>query len=56
MEVRFYNTIEDSKLAFAVIISRHRDKWVYCKHKQRSTFEAPGGHRETGESIKSSTS
>lgn len=24
---------------------------VYCRHKERSTYEVPGGHRELGESI-----
>ena len=24
---------------------------VFCKHKERNTFEIPGGHREDGESI-----
>lgn len=27
------------------------DKWVFCKHKERDTYEIPGGHREAGESI-----
>ena len=38
-------------LKFAVIIARHNGKWVFCKHKERDTFEVPGGHRETGEKI-----
>lgn len=28
-----------------------QDKWVFCKHKERDTYEVPGGHREAGESI-----
>lgn len=24
---------------------------MFCKHKERDTYEVPGGHRETGESI-----
>ncbi len=51
MEVRFYDTIDDSLLKFAVIISRSNGKWVFCKHKERDTYEVPGGHREAGESI-----
>ena len=35
----------------AVIISKSNGKWVFCKHKERDTFEVPGGHRETGEKI-----
>ena len=51
MEVRFYETVEDSKLKFAVILARHDGKWVLCKHRERDTYEAPGGHREPGETI-----
>ncbi len=51
MEVKFYETIDDSLLKFAVIISKSRDKWVFCKHKERNTYEVPGGHREEDESI-----
>ena len=51
LEVKFYNTIDDSLLKFAVIISRSNGKWVFCKHRERDTYEVPGGHREDGESI-----
>lgn len=51
MEVKFYDKAEDSLLKFAVIVSKHNGKWVFCKHKQRETLEVPGGHREIGEQI-----
>ena len=51
LEVKFYDTVDDALLKFAVIISKSDDKWVFCKHKERNTFELPGGHREQGESI-----
>ena len=51
MEVKFYDCVEDKLLKFAVIISKHNGKWVFCKHKERDTYEIPGGHREPGESI-----
>ena len=51
LEVKFYDTIDDSLLKFAVVISKSRGKWVFCKHKERDTYEVPGGHREDGESI-----
>ena len=51
LEVKFYDTADGSLLKFAVIISKSDNKWVFCKHKERSTFEVPGGHREHGESI-----
>lgn len=51
LEVKFYDTVDDSLLKFAVIISQSNGKWVICKHKERDTYEAPGGHREAGEDI-----
>ncbi len=51
LEVKFYDTVDDSLLKFAVIISQSNGKWVFCKHKERDTYEAPGGHREAGEDI-----
>lgn len=52
-KVSFYNVteIDDSKLKYAVIAARFENKWVFCRHKQRNTWEIPGGHRELGEAI-----
>ena len=50
-QVRFYENIDDLLLKFAVIITKSTGKWVFCKHRERTTFEVPGGHREAGESI-----
>ena len=49
--VKFYDTADDSLLKFAVIVAKLNGKWVFCKHKERSTYECPGGHREAGENI-----
>lgn len=43
--------IPDSEYNFAVIVSRYQNKWIFCKHKQRTTWEIAGGHRESGETI-----
>lgn len=51
MKIKFYETVQDDLLKFAVVISKHRDKWVFCKHRERETYEIPGGHRESGEPI-----
>ena len=51
IEVKFYDDIEDRLLKFAVIVSRHKGKWIFCKHKERNTYECPGGRREEGERI-----
>lgn len=50
-EIKFYESVEDELLKFAVIIAKSQDKYVFCKHKARDTWEIPGGHREPGESI-----
>ncbi|MBU5454484.1 NUDIX hydrolase [Caproiciproducens sp. MSJ-32] len=44
-------SIEDSKLKFVAIVTRYKDKWLYVRHKERTTWEIPGGHREENESI-----
>ena len=53
IKVDFYdlNMIEDDKLEFAVIMAKYENKWIFVKHKQRDTWEIPGGHREKFESI-----
>ncbi|WP_330400779.1 NUDIX hydrolase [Lacrimispora amygdalina] len=49
--MKFYERTEDEKLKFAVIISKSQGKWVFCRHKDRNTYELPGGHREAFEDI-----
>lgn len=51
MKVNFYEDVDDKLLKFAVIISKSQGKWVFCKHKERDTYEIPGGHREENETI-----
>lgn len=51
IEVKFYDHVDDKLLKFAVIISKTNGKWVFCKHRERDTYEVPGGHREDGEDI-----
>lgn len=50
-QVAFYKKADDELLQFAVIAAKYQGRWVLCKHKERSTWEFPGGHRETGETI-----
>ena len=49
--VKFYDSVDDSLLKFAVIFAMYDGKYIFCKHKQRDTFEIPGGHREENETI-----
>ncbi|HIW14796.1 MAG TPA: NUDIX domain-containing protein [Firmicutes bacterium] len=51
MQVRFYETAADEKLRFAVIIAHSGPDLFFCRHKDRNTYEIPGGHREPGERI-----
>lgn len=53
LKVNFYdiNEVLDEKLKFAVIVSKYNGKWVFVKHKERNTWEIPGGHREENEEI-----
>lgn len=50
-EVRFYEDMDDERLKFAVIIAKNQNKYVFCRHRERDTWECPGGHREHGENI-----
>jgi len=34
---------------FVVTFARFKNKWIICKHKNRSTWETSGGHIEPGE-------
>lgn len=51
-EIHFYapGEISDGLLGFAVITARFCGHWVFSRHKQRTTWEIPGGRREPGES------
>ncbi|WP_067141319.1 NUDIX hydrolase [Oceanivirga salmonicida] len=51
LELYFYDNVDDNLLKYAVIISKTDGKWVFCKHKKRTTYEIPAGHREKNEAI-----
>lgn len=52
LTVKFYEKAEvaDELLKYSVIAAKREGKWIFCRHKKRSTWEIPGGHREPGES------
>ena len=52
-QVNFYERSEvpDHLLYYTVIAARYDRHWVFCRHKNRSTWELPGGRREPGETI-----
>lgn len=43
------NDYVESKLKYAVVAARYEGKWIFCQHKDRSSWEIPGGHIEPGE-------
>ncbi len=45
------DSIPDGNLAYAVVGARHAGKWIFVRHRDRSMWEMPGGHREPGEPI-----
>ena len=48
MAVEFPSDYDDSKLKYAVILAKYNGKYVFVKHRERKTYELPGGHREPG--------
>lgn len=53
VKVDFYRagTIEDGAIKYMVAAARYQDKWVFSRHKERSSWDMPGGHREAGETL-----
>lgn len=53
MEVQFYEpgTIENQALIYAVIVTEYQGRLVLVRHRERTTWEIPGGRREPGEVI-----
>lgn len=49
--VHFYEEAPaDVRQKYAVIITKHDGKLLWCRHEARQTWEVPGGHIEAGES------
>lgn len=51
IELLDVNNVEDDLFEYAVIVTKHKDKWTLVRHEKRETWEIPGGHREFGEDI-----
>lgn len=51
MKVHTYpeGLLSREQLVFSVIFARKDGKWLMCRHKDRDTWEFPGGHIEEGE-------
>lgn len=53
MGISFYSIqdVKDEDLKIAVMVCMYKGKLVLCRHRDRDTWECPGGHREAGETI-----
>lgn len=53
MLVVFYDlgTIQNDLFKYAIIACKYEDEWVFVQHKEKQTWEIPGGRRELGEDI-----
>lgn len=51
LTVRFLpnDAVADADCAFVVIAARWGEGWLFCRHRERHTWEIPGGHIEAGE-------
>lgn len=49
LNVQFYEKVSEEKVRFVVIATEYQHQWIWAKHRERNTFEMPGGHRELGE-------
>lgn len=41
---------EPEKVSYVVIAARHKDGWIFVRHRRRGGYELPAGHPEPGES------
>lgn len=45
------NQISDQDIHYVVIVARENNQWLFVKHRERTTWELPGGKREHDESL-----
>ena len=45
----FFPSDTPKSLQFVVIVAQYKGKWLCVQHKERDTYELPGGHIELGE-------
>jgi len=50
VKIHELGSADEKELTRVVCAARFENKWVFCKHKERDTWELPGGHIEKGES------
>lgn len=47
----FYNLnqVDSNLIRYAVVVARYHGQWIFSRHRERTTWEIPGGHREPNE-------
>ena len=50
MLIQFHDFIANELIDFAVIAALYEGQWLFCRHRERTTYELPGGHCEPDES------
>ncbi|MBO4795521.1 MAG: NUDIX domain-containing protein [Clostridia bacterium] len=43
------NEYDENDVSVSVMAARYEGKWIFCRDKERTSWELPGGHREAGE-------
>lgn len=51
VEVLLHERVDEVLIRFVVIMARFRGRWIFVRHRDRATWEIPGGHVEAGESL-----
>lgn len=53
VKIKFHEieSIQNEQYKYAVIVTRYKGQWIFVQHKDRTTWEFPGGRREDGELI-----
>lgn len=50
INITFFNKAPDNMpMVFVVICAQYNGKWIFVRHKERNTYEIPGGHIEPNE-------
>jgi 8-oxo-dGTP diphosphatase len=48
--------IEEGEIQIVIICANYKGKWIVVRHKDRTTWEIPGGHREPFEDLEMAAS
>jgi 8-oxo-dGTP diphosphatase len=44
-----FRRMPDREFCYAIVVARYAGQFVFVRHRERTTFELPAGHREPGE-------